>query len=62
MRKGLGNESSPKSDPQPEFISGEENREFQGCMPMERTVYTSVYSFKPVYLRLERKDVDYSTS
>ena len=31
----------PKWNPQPEFISGEENSEFQGIfMPMERTVYT----------------------
>ncbi len=29
-RKGLGNEAFPNRNPQPEFISGEENSEFQG--------------------------------
>ena len=37
----MGNKGVPKWNPQPEFISGEENSEFQGIfMPMERTVYT----------------------
>ena len=37
----LGGVMFSKWNPQPEFISGEENSEFQGIfMPMERTVYT----------------------
>ena len=46
MRKGLGNEACPKFNPQSEFISDEEKREFQGFKPMGLLLYTSVYSSK----------------
>ena len=32
LRKGLGNEAFPEFNPQSEFISGEENSEFQGFL------------------------------
>ncbi len=36
----------PKFNPQSEFISDEEKREFQGFKPMGLLLYTSVYSSK----------------
>jgi len=34
-RKGSGNQRFPEWNPQAEFISAEENSEFQGVLPLE---------------------------